>query len=84
MEEIKQYKLANKNLSEKLSKVSDERDTLWMANDTLQKQNINLSKAIQNKMRVARIVVKYDDMNLVLQILKSQQTPEGLFITGRI
>ena len=50
----------------------------------LQRKVENLQRAYQNKMQVNRIVVEQDNMSFVLQVLKSQQTPEGLFITGRI
>ncbi len=84
MDEIEKYKLANSNLSEKLDKELKTNERMYFELEGLRGKTDQLEKAYHGKMRVSRIVVEHDNMSFVLQTLKSVQTPDGLFITGRI
>ena len=83
--DIDKLKIANINLSNKLDKVTRERDLAQREVINLGERLELLKKAYQQKMRVGKIVVNNgDEVDYVLQVLEEHQTPDGVFIKGRI
>lgn len=77
--------IANKNLSNKITKLERERETLFRIKEQLEhtlEVNNELKRRLDIKRQVLRVIVQKDQQNYVLALTKVVDTPEGMFIEG--
>ena len=81
------YKSIIKALGTKINELQKEIKRLWTIEEfakSLMKENKELKKALSIKGKVGRVVVTKGGMDYILQLTQVTDTPNGLFVKGRL